>query len=118
MFKRTAKINVQVMQNLQTINYVRNLSLSQEGRPLYGLKAFVRSLINYWKLRSHTNYYFSKLTANFKNILQRSEEVGEIESIKGRDFTKIKNEIVTQKVASNVINIYLNFSWKFLPQQI
>ena len=96
-----------IMQNLQTINYVRNLSLSQEGRPLYGLKAFVRSLINYWKLRSHTNYYFSKLTANFKNILQRSEEVGEIESIKGRDFTKIKNELSLEELINQKYNITL-----------
>ena len=96
-----------MMQNLETINYVEDLSLAKQGRPLYALKTFFDSISTYWQKNTHTNYYLGKLSSRAKYLVKGLIGRDRWENFKGRkSLNQIRketkhnlslDEIVTQK---------------------
>ena len=97
-----------MMQRIQPINYIQNISVAQQGRPLFALKALFDSIRTYWQSYSHTNYYFAQLSRQVKYTVKgwigrdrwelfRGRQIEEPKSNEEIQYDLSLEELITQK---------------------
>ncbi len=91
--KRKEYLNANgMMQEISTINFVKNLSDAKQGRPLESLTIFFDSLATFWQKNTHTYYYLSRMQQ--KNRLKGFvlDKIGEErwDKFRGRETKKEK----------------------------